>query len=62
MLDQARELATSFIQGNRNSVCQTVLADTHAPQLAATVTLKICQQDFNAAYVFIRLLEHNAGK
>lgn len=62
MEPQARELATSFIQGNRSSVCLTVLADSHAPQLAAMVTRKLCRLSFEDADVFIRLLEHNAAK
>ena len=39
---QATELAISFIQGNRESVCQTVLASAHTPKLVADVTDKLC--------------------
>jgi len=53
---QAREYATSYIQGNRKSVCLEILNGPNPAIMASLVTRKLCRQHFGTADEFIRIL------
>jgi hypothetical protein len=53
---QAREYATSYLNGNRKTVCESILNGPNPAIMAALVSRKLCRQSFDTTDEFIRIL------
>lgn len=54
--EKAEAFTTSYINGNRTSVCRDVLASPNPAIMASLVTRKLCRLSFDDADTFIRIL------